>query len=172
MIVWSTLVLALVTLQRVSELILARRNTANLLARGAIEKSPAHYPAIVAVHSIWLAGLWLLGAGAPINLFWLAVFIFTQIMRFWVLWSLGARWTTRIIVVPGENLIRRGPYRLVDHPNYIVVTAEIAVLPLMFGLTTFAVVFSILNAGILMVRIPAETRALADVQSKSGAPVH
>ena len=172
MISWAALVLAFVTLQRIGELVLARRNTARLLARGEIEKSREHYPAIVAVHAVWLAGLWLLAAAAPINRLWLAVFIVTEVLRIWVLWSLGERWTTRIIVVPGEKRVRRGPYRFLNHPNYLVVIIEIAVVPLMFGLIAFAVVFSALNAVVLMVRIPAEMRALVEAESAAGASAH
>jgi len=77
-----------------------------------------------------------------------------------VLASIGTRWTTRIIAVPGETLVRRGPYRFIPHPNYAVVVGEIAVLPLVFGLWAYALVFSVLNASVLWIRIRAERRAL------------
>ena len=91
--------------------------------------------------------------------FWLAMFVLIELARIWVLASLGPRWTTRIIVLD-EPLVRRGPYRLVNHPNYVVVVAEIAVLPLVFGLWQVALIFSLLNAAVLTVRIRAEGRAL------------
>jgi methyltransferase len=154
-------ILAFVTLQRLGELVLARRNTARLLARGGIEVAPGHYPLIVAMHGAWLAGLWWLAWDAPVNLAWLGVFAVLQLLRVWVLVTLGPRWTTRIIVVPGEALVREGPYRFVAHPNYCVVAAEILVLPLVFGLVLYGVIFTILNAIVLAVRIRAENRALA-----------
>jgi len=156
----STLVLALVTLQRLAELVIAGRNTKALMARGAREHGAGHYPAMVLMHAAWLAGLWFLAWNRPVNLIWLALFVGLQAMRVWVLATLGGRWTTRIIVLPGEPLVRRGPYRFLSHPNYLVVVAEIAVLPLAFGLYAFAAVFTLLNAAVLWVRLRAETRAL------------
>ncbi len=168
MIGWAALILAFVTVQRLAELVIAQRNTARLIANGGVEKSPGHYPAIVIVHAAWLIGLWVLAANAPINLGWLAVFVVTEALRLWVLLSLGERWTTRIIVVPGEELVKRGPYRFLSHPNYVVVIIEIAVVPLMFGMAAYAIVFSVLNAILLAIRIPAEARALAEAQGAAG----
>ena len=91
---------------------------------------------------------------------WAAAFVVLQGLRAWTLMTLGPRWTTRIITVPGEALVRRGPYRFVRHPNYTVVAGEVAVLPLALGLRRFAVTFSALNAVVLAVRIRAEDRAL------------
>jgi methyltransferase len=153
-------VLAFVTAERVAELLLARRNTALLLARGAQEQAPRHYPLIVALHLAWLAGLWLLGWNRPIQWGWLAMFAILQVLRVWVLATLGARWTTRIIVMPGASLVKAGPYRFLDHPNYVIVVGEIAVLPLAFGLPLYALVFSVLNGFALWIRISAENAAL------------
>jgi methyltransferase len=91
----------------------------------------------------------------------LAVYLVLQVFRGWVFWTLGSRWTTRIIVVPGEHLVSAGPYRFLSHPNYAVVTAEIAVLPLVFDLPWIAAIFTVLNAAVLTIRIRAENRALA-----------
>jgi methyltransferase len=156
----NIVILALVTLQRLGELWLSNRNTRRLLARGARESGAAHYPLIVAVHVLWLAALWWLAPTRPIDGFWLAMFVLLELARIWVVASLGARWTTRIIMLPGEPLVRRGPYRFVNHPNYLVVVGEIAVLPLVFGLWQVALLFSLLNAAILAVRIREENRAL------------
>jgi methyltransferase len=156
----SILILALVTAQRLGELVLARRNTARLIAQGGVETGAAHYPLIVALHGAWLAGLFLLAWDRPVSWYWMGLFVVLQLGRVWVIASLGARWTTRIITVPGETLVRRGPYRFVSHPNYLVVSAEIAVLPLAFGLFGFAVVFTVLNAAVLAIRIRAEAGAL------------
>jgi methyltransferase len=156
----SVIILVLVTLQRLSELVIARRNTRALLAQGAVEVGAAHYPLIVLLHAAWLIGLWLLAYDRAVNIPLILVFVVLQALRVWVLATLGRRWTTRIIVVPGETLVARGPYRLIPHPNYAVVIAEIAVLPLAFGLYWYAIAFSILNALVLTIRISAENRAL------------
>jgi len=158
----TVLVLAFVTLQRLGELFLARRNTARLLERGAIEVAPGHYPLIVGLHTLWLGGLWVLALtrGLSPDLLLLAIFIVLQGLRVWVLATLGPRWTTRILVVPGERLIASGPYRYLSHPNYWVVIGEILVLPLAFGLVWYAAVFSVLNLAVLWVRIRAENKAL------------
>lgn len=163
------LLLALVTLGRLAELWLARRNTAALLARGAVEIAPRHYPLIVVLHTAWLAALWVYGADQPVNPLWLALFLCLQAARVWVLTTLGARWTTRIIVIPGEWLVAKGPYRFVNHPNYLVVVGEIAVLPLCLGLPWVALLFSALNAAVLMVRIQAENAGLKQAQRDAAA---
>lgn len=165
----AAVLLALVTLGRLAELWLAQRNTAALLARGAVEVAGGHYPMIVALHTAWLAMLWFYGASQPVNPVWLSMFLGLQLARVWVLATLGARWTTRIIVVPGENLVARGPYRYVNHPNYLVVIGEIAVLPMCVGLPWVAVVFSVLNGVVLMIRIRAENAGLRQSRAKAAA---
>ena len=155
------LILALVTLQRLGELVLAERNTRRLLARGAHEVGRGHYPFMVAVHAAWLIVLWVLGPGPPIHIIPLIVYLALQVARFWVIATLGERWTTRIIILPGAPLVRHGPYRWLDHPNYLIVIGEIAVLPLVFGLPVVAGVFSVLNAMVLWVRLREENEALA-----------
>jgi methyltransferase len=160
-VILGIVILALVTLQRIGELWLSNRNTARLLAQGGREAGGSHYPLIVAVHSLWLAALWWLAPGRHIFAFWLVFYVLLQVGRIWVLASLGQRWTTRIIVLPGAPLVGRGPYRFVNHPNYVVVIGEIAVLPLVFGLWQVALVFSLLNAAVLTIRVREENRALA-----------
>ena len=155
------LILTLVTLQRLGELLLAERNTRRLLAKGAHEVGRGHYPFMVAVHAGWLIALWLLGPGPPIQLVPLAIYVALQVARIWVIVTLGERWTTRIIILPGAPLVRHGPYRWLDHPNYLIVVAEIAVLPLVFGLPVVAAFFSALNAIVLWVRVREENKALA-----------
>ncbi len=156
--------LAFLIAQRLGELILARRNTARLMARGAVEHGAGHYPAIVALHTAWIAALVWWGWDQSLHLGWLAAFVVLQALRLWVLASLGERWTTRIVVLD-EPLVARGPFRWLPHPNYAVVVAEIAVAPLVLGLGWVALVFSALNAALLLlVRIPAEDRALAPLR--------
>ena len=156
----SIVILALVTLQRLGELWLSNRNTRRLLSEGAREHAPGHYPLIVAVHAGWLASLWWLAPGRAINWPLIAVFALLQLGRLWTLRTLGQRWTTRIIVLPGAPLVTGGPFRFVSHPNYLVVIGEIAVLPLAFGLWQVAAIFSLLNAAVLTIRIRAENKAL------------
>ena len=156
----SAAFIAFLVFQRLAELAVARRNTARALQLGAREHGAEHYPLIVALHSCWLLAIAIFGFGRPVHAGWLAAFILLQALRLWVLSTLGPRWTTRIIVWPGHPLVRRGPYRLLSHPNYAVVVAEIAVAPMVLGLTWVALVFSALNALVLTIRIRAENRAL------------
>jgi len=162
----ASIILALVTLQRLGELVLARHNTRALLARGAIEVDARHYPLIVAVLAAWLIALWIFGRDQEVNLLALAVFVMLQGLRVWILMTLGPRWTTRILVLPDEPLITSGPYRYLSHPNYIVVAGEIAVLPLALHLPVPALVFSVLNTAVLTIRIRAESRALAAMSAR------
>jgi len=158
--VTETIILALVTLQRLAELVIARRNTKRLLSKGAYEVGAGHYPLIVAVHALWLATLWWLAPGQPILWPLVVLFALLQLARLWILSTLGERWTTRIIILPGARLVAKGPFRLLRHPNYAVVIAELAVLPLAFELWQVALVFSLLNAAVLTIRIRAENKAL------------
>lgn len=160
-------VLAFVTLQRLGELAYARFNEARLKRAGGVEHGASHYPLIVALHATWLAGLWLAASGTQPHYGWLSVFVLLQVTRIWVLHTLGPRWTTRVIVLPGKPPIRTGPYRYFSHPNYAVVAAEIFVLPMAFGLVLYALVFSVLNAIVLAVRIRAEAAALRGSEALS-----
>lgn len=158
----ASLILLLVTLQRLGELVLAHANTRNLRERGAIEVGASHYPLVVAAHAAWLMTLWMLGRHQPVNLPAFAVFVVLQGLRVWIIATLGSRWTTRIIVLPGEPLIASGPYRYLAHPNYAVVAAEIAILPLALHLPITALIFTLLNAIALFIRIRAEARVLRE----------
>jgi methyltransferase len=154
-------ILALVVVQRLGELVLAQRNTKALMARGAVEIGAAHYPLIVALHTLWLLSIvWFLPHPPPITWWLVGVFVVLQGLRVWVLATLGPYWTTRIISLPGAPLVKRGPYRFVSHPNYLVVAGEILVLPLVFGETGVAVFFSIANAVMLAWRIRQEETGL------------
>jgi methyltransferase len=164
-VTWAELLLGLVTAQRAGELVLAHRNTQKLIARGAVEVAARHYPLIVAVHAAWLLSLWVFGHSQPLNMIALGAYLLLQGLRLWVMATLGRRWTTRIIVLAGERLVSGGPYRYLSHPNYAVVAGEIAVLPLVLGLPMIAVIFTILNAAILLIRIRAENRALDACQT-------
>ena len=160
-------ILGLVTAQRAGELVLSHYNTRRLLARGAVEVAPRHYPLMVAVHAGWLIALWVFGHDRPIDIAALMLYLLLQGLRLWVMQTLGPRWTTRIIVLPGQPLVKAGPYRYLAHPNYAVVAGEIAVLPLALGLPWLAALFTMLNAAVLAIRIRAENRAL---DAARGAP--
>jgi methyltransferase len=157
----AEIILAAVTLQRAAELFVSRHNTRKLMARGAVEVAPGHYPLIVAVHAAWLISLWVFGRQQPVNVVALGGYFVLQGFRVWILRTLGPRWTTRIIVLPRQPLVTAGPYRFLSHPNYAVVAGEIAVLPLVLDLPLLAIAFTILNAAVLAIRIRAENRALA-----------
>jgi methyltransferase len=155
-------VLGFVTIQRLAELWLSSRNERRLRARGAYEIGAGHYPLMIALHALWLAGLWVWAWPKPANWWLVAAYAALQLVRVWVIATLRERWTTRIIVLPGAPLVRAGPYRFLKHPNYLVVAIEIALLPLAFGLFVYAALFSLANAGVLLWRIRAEDRALAN----------
>ncbi|MHC1945678.1 hypothetical protein IF803_14950 [Bradyrhizobium sp. UFLA06-06] len=158
---FAAVILALVTLQRLGELVLSRRNTEQLLARGAVEVGASHYPLIVLVHAGWLTALWIWGRDQDVNLAALAGFLLLQGLRLWILAALGPRWTTRIVVLPGAPLVASGPYRYFPHPNYAVVVGEIALLPLALHLPRLALIFTLLNLAVLALRIRVENRALS-----------
>ena len=162
---WAVVILALVTLQRLGELVLAKRNTARLLANGGYEIGAGHYPIIVAFHTAWILGLWWLAPSQLINWYLIGIFAVLQALRVWVIATLGSRWTTRIIRVPNETLVARGPFRFLNHPNYAVVIAEIFILPLAFGLIWFSIITGLLNLCILAWRIHIENAALEPVRN-------
>lgn len=155
-------VLAAVAAQRLVELAFAVRNRRYLLARGGVEHDAGVYPLFVLLHAGWLASL---GFGVPPwrapHWGWLAVYAALQPIRIWTIATLGRRWTTRLIEMPGWPLVRTGPYRWLRHPNYGVAAAEIAILPLAFGAVRTAILFSVLNLVLLLRRIRIEDRVLA-----------
>ncbi len=158
----AQIVTLLVALQRLAELGYARRNARRLLAAGGVEHGAGHYPLFVVLHGAWLVALFVLvPAAAPADWGLLGLYGLLQLGRLWVIASLGARWTTRVIVVPGAPLVTRGPYRFSRHPNYLIVALEIPVLPLAFGAWHIALVFGLANLALLAQRIRVEERALA-----------
>ncbi|MGO1081210.1 isoprenylcysteine carboxyl methyltransferase family protein [Inquilinus sp. CA228] len=161
MLGWAQGLALLVAAQRLAELAYARRNEARLRARGAVESGAGHYPLFILLHGAWLLAVFLLipADRAPS---WplLALFLLLQAARVWVVATLGPYWTTRVLSLPGAPLVRRGPYRWVRHPNYLIVTAEIAVLPLALGAWWIAIAFSLANALLLYHRIGVEEKLL------------
>lgn len=158
---WPQIIVLLVAAQRLAELLLARRNTRRLLAAGGVEAGAAHYPLFIVLHTGWLVALFLLTpASETPQAGWLALFVLLQAGRVWVVASLGRRWTTRVIVLPGAAPVRAGPYRWLSHPNYLVVAGELAVLPLAFGQVWLAVAASLANLPLTLHRIRVEEHAL------------
>jgi methyltransferase len=157
----GALLLAFLTLQRLSELVIASRNTKALLLRGAYERGAGHYPVMVALHVTWLATLWLFGWDHAVSAPFVVAFALLQIARLWVMLALGRRWTTRIIVLPGVAPVTSGPFRFVRHPNYLVVALEIPCVSLALGLPWHAALFAALNVAMLGWRIRAEDQAYA-----------
>ena len=160
----------LVAIQRLLELLYSRRNERRLFARGAVERGRGHYPMIVAIHTLWLVSTLVEGLlrGPEPPVWWpvpLATFLLVQPLRYWAILSLGENWNTRVLVVPGGKLVRRGPYRYFPHPNYVVVAVEVFTFPLIFGAWITAITFSLLNAALLYVRIQTENRALRELAS-------
>ena len=155
------LLVGYVILARLAELLVARRNTRRLMAGGGYEVGRRHYPLIVATHAAWILALaFLVPTETPPAPHFLVPFLMVQVIRYWVIGSLGSRWTTRVIVVPGVPLVRHGPYQWLRHPNYWVVTAEIALLPLIFGAWEIALGFSTVNAVLLLHRVHIEESEL------------
>jgi methyltransferase len=162
----AQIVALLVAAQRLAELAYARRNTKRLLAAGGVEHGAGHYPPIVALHVAWLAALFVLvppGTAADWGL--LGLYGLLQLGRLWVITSLGARWTTRVIAVPGAARVAAGPYRFLRHPNYLIVALEIPLLPMAFGAWQLALGFGLANLALLAHRVRIEERALAAQES-------
>lgn len=155
------IVLAFIVVQRIAELVYAQRNTQWLLAHGGFEVGAGQYPFFLLLHATWIISMAVFIAPSTVPNWWLlGIYVLLQPARVWIIASLGHYWTTRIITVPNAPLIRNGPYRFFRHPNYIVVCAEIAVVPLAFHAVEIAVVFSILNASLLSWRIRTEEQTL------------
>lgn len=158
--VWPHIaILGFVSLQRLGEIGLARQNGAVLLGHGAREIAPRLHPPIVAVQAAWLASLWALALGRDIAAPLVVLFVLIQLVRVWVIRTLGPRWTTRLILPPGAPPVTAGPFHYVPHADYAVMVAEIAILPLAFGLPTVAILFSAANAALLAMRLAAQTKA-------------
>lgn len=161
-----TILIAAVGLERLAELVVSKRNAAWALERGGVETGAGHYPFMVALHTGFLVGalveVWVLRPVVPVLLVvvMLVLAAASQGLRWWCIRTLGHRWNTRVIVVPGLPLVAGGPYRFFRHPNYVAVVTEGIVLPLVGGAWVTALVFTVLNAALLRVRIRTEEQAL------------
>jgi methyltransferase len=162
-----TVLVGLVALERLAELVVAKRNLTWSLERGGRETGFSHYPFMVVLHTGLLAGCLvevLLGDRPfvpSVGWLMLVLVLASQALRWWCIRTLGRQWNTRIVVVPGLPRVAGGPYRLFSHPNYVAVVVEGFALPLVHDAWTTALVFTVLNAALLTVRIRAENRALS-----------
>jgi methyltransferase len=164
---YFTLFISFFILQRISELLIARRNEKWLLQQGAVEFGKSHYPFIVALHTLFIISIiveYLLRGQPPVSWIFLILFLFVLSFKFWALSSLGKYWNTKIYRVPGVYPVKKGPYKFLKHPNYMEVVCEIALIPLVFHLYYTAVIFTLLNAVMLTVRIREENKVWADVR--------
>jgi len=170
-----TVLVLLVGVERVAELVVSKRNLAWSLQRGGVERGFGHYPFMVVLHTGLLVGAlveaWVRRPDVPSALAWsmLGLVVLSQLLRWWCITTLGPQWNTRVVIVPGLSPVRRGPYRWLSHPNYVAVVVEGAALPLVHSAWITAVVFTVLNAGLLTVRIRCEDAALAELTG-SAAP--
>lgn len=166
-IAWYTVLVAAVAVERVAELVVAKRNLSWSRANGGVEFGAGHYPAMVTLHSAFLVGclaeVVLLDRPFLPLLGWsmLAVVVAAQLLRWWCITTLGPQWNTRVVVIPGASRITGGPYRFFSHPNYVAVIAEGVALPLVHTAWITALVFTVLNAVLLNRRIAVENSALA-----------
>lgn len=157
------LFIVLLILLRIGELLLARRNERWLLRHEAIESGQGHYPLIILLHVLFFVSLiaeYRIVKPVSYSPILLLLFFVLLALKIWSVLSLGRFWTTKIYHIPGRPLIKKGLYQYVKHPNYILVIAEIAVIPLIFHLYYTAIMFSILNGIMLTVRIKEENKAL------------
>lgn len=164
--VWFTLLVALVGVERLAEMVVAKRNAAWSFARGGIETGRGHWPVMVLIHAGLLVGavveVWVFDRPFIPLLGWtmLALVVAAQMLRWWCITTLGSQWNARVIVVPGAERVTSGPYRWMRHPNYVAVVVEGVALPLVHTAWVTALVFTVLNAGVLTMRLRAENEAL------------
>ena len=160
-------VVLLVAVERLAELVVSKRNAAWSLSRGGVETGRGHYPVMVVLHTGFLAAMlveaFVRRPEVPSTLAWsmLVLVVAAQVLRWWCIATLGSRWNTRVIVVPGLAPVRSGPYRWLSHPNYVAVVVEGVALPLVHASWVTALVFTLANAVLLTVRLRAENAALA-----------
>jgi len=166
---WYVLLVAAVAVERLAELVVARRNLAWSRAQGGVEFGASHYPVMVVLHTGLLVGalVEVIGLHRPFlpALGWpmFAIVVAAQGLRWWCITTLGQQWNTRVVVIPGAQRIDGGPYRFFSHPNYVAVIAEGIALPLVHTGWITALVFTVLNAALLTVRIRTENAALASL---------
>ena len=163
----STALLIALTAQRLSELVISKRNTKALLARGAYEVGASSYPILIAFHGLWLVSLWIFGWGRSVNVAFAIAAVVLQVGRLWIQRTLGERWTTRIILVPGVEPVCSGPYRFLRHPNAVLVAVELPCLSLALGLPWHALIFGFLTIVVTVWRVRIEDTAFSNAREAS-----
>ncbi len=166
-------ILGFVIIQRLVELVVAKRNEKAMRAKGAYEVGASHYKFMILLHASFFVSFLVevVFFKSVLTPYYglLAVFLLLQLFRVWCLVSLGTFWNTKIIILPGANVVVKGPYAFIRHPNYLVVCLEIAILPIMFQAYVTAIAFTILNLLMLSVRIPIEEKALKEATNYAAA---
>ncbi|MBT2214219.1 hypothetical protein KK120_00035 [Virgibacillus dakarensis] len=165
MTTWMGLLIGVIICQRLAELFIAKSNEKWMKARGGIEKGKKHYKWFIMLHVLFFLAVIFEAsvndtAERQLNYFLFTIFIAAQLGRFWCIHTLGRFWNTKIIVLPGVSLIKKGPYKYMKHPNYLIVLVELFVIPLLVGAYFTAILFPLLHLGLLKLRIPNEERAL------------
>jgi methyltransferase len=161
---YFTLFMAFLIAQRLSELYISRQNEKWLLQKGAVQYGQSHYPFMVAMHTLFIISIIIeynLRSDVPFNYNFFLAFVAVLCFKFWALSSLGKYWNTKIYRVPGVYPVKKGPYKIFKHPNYMEVVCEIAIIPLVFNLYYTAIIFTLLNAAMLTVRISVENKVWA-----------
>ena len=165
---WFLLFWSFLIIQRLAEVRIAKSNEKKLLSKGAVEAGSDHYKWMVSMHVaffvVFFLEVYVFNAQPPS--WWIVpflLFLMAQVIRVWAISSLGEFWNTKIILLPGANVVAKGPYRFMRHPNYTIVSLELLVMPLIFGAYFTAILFTILNIFMLRVRIPAEEKALMEL---------
>ena len=166
--IFLAILFVFIILQRLIELIIASKNERWMLAKGGVEIEPQQHKWFIMVHGLFfisiIVELILSNASIPeLFILWFSLFIATQFVRIWSITSLGKYWNTKIIILPGSTLVKRGPYKYVKHPNYIIVGIELFVIPMMFGAYWTAVIFPFFHLILMSIRIPAEEKALTSL---------
>lgn len=169
MALWMWMLIIFIIGQRLVELVIAKQNEKWMKARGGIETGSAHYKWFIYLHILFFISVFLetsmklANQEVVFSYFYFFVFLLAQLARFWCIYSLGRFWNTKIIVMPRVALIKKGPYKYIKHPNYVIVAVELFVIPMLFGAYLSAIVFPILHVLLLRIRIPAEEKALTSI---------
>lgn len=168
--VWIMIIFIILIIQRLAELWVARRNEKNMKEQGALEFGQKHYKWFIIVHIAFFVAI-IFEMTFPghmataINPYLMTLFLATQMARVWCITSLGMYWNTKIIILPNRSLVKKGPYKYISHPNYIIVGLELCVIPLLFGTYVTALIFPLIHILLLTVRIPIENKALSTLSS-------
>lgn len=164
------ILIAVIILQRIAELRIAKRNEKIAIGKGAVEYDKNGYKYIVLMHTLFLVSIVVefIFFNRTINTYWyifLLIYLLVQVLRYWCIFSLGVFWNTKILVVHGGIKVNKGPYKYFKHPNYAVVAAEILIIPLIFSCYFTTIIFSIINLFVLNRRIKIENTALLELKA-------